>query len=99
MRVIVNIHSGKAAGAAGWRAKAIRVNDKSDATLAEALMAATLKDGSSLYDYIIEDGRLSHDLVMIVNGITLTGESSLRTVVRDNIQIHLMDNPNAGLRV
>jgi len=96
MRVIVNIHSGKAAAVAGWRARAVRVNDKGDATLEEALMAATLGNGGKLYDYVLKDGVISPDFILIANGITIT-ETSLGTAVRDNVQIHIMDNPQQGI--
>lgn len=95
MRVIINIHSNLTAKATGWRAKAIQVNDKREALLDEALKAAILTDGSSLYDYIIKEGRLSDDWLLIVNGITIKHTSPLDINTKDNVQIHLMDNPHA----
>jgi hypothetical protein len=92
MRVVFNIHSNRAAGAAGWRAKAIQVNDKAVALLDEALKATALADGSSMYDYIIEEDRLGNDWMLVVNGITISGASSLKTNIKDNVQIHLLDN-------
>jgi hypothetical protein len=96
MRVIFNIHSSRAARAAGWRARAIQVNDKGEARLDEALKATAMADGSSIYDYIIEEDRLSNDWILIVNGITIPNASSLKTDIKDNVQIHLLDNPHAS---
>jgi hypothetical protein len=94
MRIIFNIHSNRAARAAGWRARAVHVNDKGDALLDEALRAVMLADGSSVYDYIFEEDRLGNDWVLVVNGITILDVSFLKTNVKDNVQMHLMDNPN-----
>ncbi|MDB9823219.1 hypothetical protein OAC89_05925, partial [Deltaproteobacteria bacterium] len=84
MRIIFNIHSNKAAKAAGWRAMAVHVNDKNTADLEEALKAVTLADGSSMYDYIIEEDELSNEWSLFVNGISVSGSSCLRTEVKDN---------------
>jgi hypothetical protein len=96
MRIIFNIHSSPAAGAAGWRARAIKVNDKATALLDEALKAVTLADGSSIYDYIFKENCLGNDWILIVNGITVTDASHLKKDIKDNVQIHLMDNPYSG---
>jgi len=92
MRVIFNIHSNRAARAAGWRARAIQVNDKAEASLADALKAVTLADGSSIYDCIIEEDCLGNDWILVANGITVSDASFLKTYIKDNVQIHLMDN-------
>ena len=78
--------------AAGWRARAIHVNDKGEASLDEVLKAAALADGSSIYDYIIEEDRLGNEWILVVNGIKVSDASSLKTNIKDNVQIHLMDN-------
>jgi len=93
MRVIFNIHSDRAASAAGWRARAIQING--EARLDEALKATELADGSSIYDYIVEEDRLGNDWILTVNGITVSAISFLKTEIKDNVQIHLMDNPHA----
>jgi hypothetical protein len=98
MRIIFNIHSNRAAKAAGWRARAIQVNDKGEARLDEALKAATLADGSSIYDHIVEEGHVSNEWILVVNGITVSAESSLKTNVKDNIQMHLRNNPHRERR-
>jgi hypothetical protein len=99
MRIIFNIHSNRAAKAAGWRARAIQVNDKAEALLDDVLKAVALTDGNSMYDYITEKDHLSSEWVLVVNGTTIPELSSLKTNVKDNIQIHLMDNPNAGRKM
>lgn len=90
--------SNQAAKAAGWRARAIQVNDKGEARLDEVLKAVTLADGSSVYDYIIEADRVGNDWILIVNGIIISDESVLKTNVKDNVQIHLRSNPNSRQR-
>ncbi len=96
MRVIFNIHSNRAAGAAGWRARAIMVNDKADASLAEALKAVTLADGSRIYDYIIEEDCLGYNWILVADGIPVSDAHSLKRNIKDNVQMHLMDNPRAS---
>jgi dihydrofolate reductase len=99
MRIIFNIHSNRVAKAAGWRAKAIQVNDKGEALLDEALKATLLADGSSIYDHIIEKGHMNDEWILIVNGITVSDESSLKRNIKDNVQMHLLSNPHAGRNV
>ena len=89
MRVIFNIHSNKAARAAGWRAREVKVNDKLKADLEQVLKAVSLADGGSMYDYIIEKGRLSDKWSLYINGISMSKKTNLKTEVRDNVQIHL----------
>ncbi len=93
MRIIVNIHSDRAAQIAGWRAKAVQVNEKREADLEEALKAVALGDESNLYDYISDKDRLSCDWLLFVNGIRIHVNSALKGTVKDNVQIHLIDNP------
>jgi hypothetical protein len=97
MRVIFNIPSNRAAGAAGWRAREVNVNRKHNATLDEVLKAVTLADGS-MNNYIIEKDLLKNDWLLYVNGISIHGPSCLKTSLKDNTQIHLMDNPGATER-
>ena len=89
MRVIFNIHSNEAARVAGWRAKEVKVNDKRKAHLEQVLKAVSLADGDSMYDFIIEKGRLSDKWLLHVNGINVSKSTNLKTEVRDNVQIHL----------
>jgi hypothetical protein len=98
MRIIFNIHSNRAAKAAGWRARAIHVNDKGEARLDEALKAVTLADGSRIYDHIVEEDRVGNDWILVVNGITVSAEFSLKTNIRDNVQMHLRNNPHRERR-
>lgn len=95
MRIIFNIHSNKAAKAAGWRAREVHVNNKRTADLEEALKAVNLSDGSTMYNYIVEENQISNEWSLFVNGISVSGTSCLRTEIKDNVQIHLMYNPHA----
>jgi len=82
-----------AARAAGWRAKEIHIKDKREATLGDILKATPLADNGNMYNYIIKNGRIRNDWVLYVNGISIYGPSCLKTNIKDNTQIHLMDNP------
>jgi hypothetical protein len=73
MRAIINITSGRAAKAAGWRAKDVKVNDKSEAILIDVLKATPLKDGSSMFDLIAEKEKLKSDWALFVDGFPLEG--------------------------
>lgn len=95
MRVIFNIHSNRAAGDAGWRAREVHIGDKSETTLAEVLKTTTLADGSSIYYYLIEKDLLKNDWLLYVNGMRISRHSSLKIILKDNTQIHLMDNPES----
>jgi hypothetical protein len=95
MRVIVNIQSIQAARAFGWRAREIHVNSKNETELDEALKAATLEDGSTMHDYIIEGDRLRNEWVLYLNGMKMTGILNLKTIIKDSSQIHLLAEPHA----
>jgi hypothetical protein len=94
MRVIVNLPSNRAAKAAGWRAQAVQLNGKNEADLEEVLKAVSLEDGSSMYDLIIKDGNIMEDIILFVNGTLMPGPLGLKTNVKDNVQIHIMDKPS-----
>lgn len=94
MRIIFNIHSNKAAKAAGWRVREVRVNDKNTANLKEALKAVNLADGSTMYHYIVKEDQISNEWSLFVNGVSVSGSSCLKTKIKDNVQIHLMYNPH-----
>ena len=90
MRIIFNIHSKRAARAAGWRARAVNVNDKSKCDVKQVLKSVRLADGSTMYDYIIEGNSLRAEWALFVNGIGVSNSSDLKKEVMDNVQIHLM---------
>jgi len=94
VRAIFNIHSDTAAKAAGWRAMEVHKKDKSEATLAEILKATPLAGNKTMYNYIIKDDLIMNDWLLYVNGTAISGPSCLKTILKDNTQIHLMDNPH-----
>ncbi|MBN1626101.1 MAG: hypothetical protein JW944_06205 [Deltaproteobacteria bacterium] len=96
MRVIFNIHSDTAAKAAGWRAMEIHIKDKREATLNQILKATPLAGNKTMYNYIIKDDLIMNDWLLYVNGITISGPSCLKIILKDNTQIHLMDTPHAS---
>ena len=93
MRAIVNITSGRAANAAGWRAKDVKVNDKNEAILTDVLKATPLKDGSSMFDLIADEKHLKDDWALYVDGSLLEGGASIDNPVKDSVQIHVWDFP------
>jgi len=98
MRAIVNITSGRAGEAAGWRAKEVKVNENSEATLAEVLKATTLKNGSSMFDLIADKESLKSDWALYVDGSLLPGSSSIKRNIKDSVQIHVWDYPFTSVR-
>jgi len=92
MRAIFNIHSNRAAKAAGWRAKEIFIKGKREATLDEILKATPLADSGNMHGYIIQDDLILDDWRLYVNGITVSGPLCIQTSLKDNTQIHLTDN-------
>jgi hypothetical protein len=90
MRVIVNLQSDRAAGAAGWRARAVQIDSKNEACLEEVLKAIAIGDGTSMYDIIINNDILRNDWILMVNGIRMPS-FCLEVNVKDNVQIHLID--------
>ena len=93
MRIIFNIHSNRATKAARWTVREVYVNDKHEATLDKVLKAIALVDGSTMYKYIIKKCLLKDDWLSYANSISLSGPSCLKTSLKDNTQIYLMDNP------
>jgi hypothetical protein len=91
MRVIVNLPSNRASKAAGWRARAVQLNGKNEAELEEVLKAIALENGTSMYDLILEDNQIKEDIILFVNGTLMPGPFGLKTNVKDNVQIHIMD--------
>ena len=98
MRAIVNITSSRAAQAAGWRAKEVKVNEKNEATLVEVLKATTLKDGSNMFDLTAEKESLKSDWALYVDGFLLPGSSSVKRNIKDSVQIHVWDYPFTSVR-
>ena len=92
MRVIINLVSGRAIKSSSWRASAIQIQGKNEASLSEVLQAAILRDSRSLFDLIVEKDRLKSDWSLYVDGSMLPGGSSIERAVKDNVQIHVMDS-------
>jgi hypothetical protein len=93
MRAIVNMMSGKVAGAAGWRAREVRV-DKPAVTVEDIFRAVTLKDGATtLYELVAEGTGLSPDYALYVGGELLRGACNWQRPIIDSEQIHVADWP------
>ncbi len=91
MRVIVNIHSNRTFEIAGWRARAVELRGKYETDLEEALKAVDFGNGRCMFDQVIGDGCLREGLILFVNGIRMPDLIDLKTKIKDNVQIHLMD--------
>ncbi len=93
MRVIVNAVSDRVAGATGWRAREIRV-DETAATLEGVFRSSELKDGTNtLYDLLTDDGIFRDDFSLFISGEFLRGKVDLKRPVRDSEQLHVWDWP------
>ena len=93
MRAIVNIMPGFAAGAAGWRAREVKVPGSS-ATIGEILRSVSLKDGAtSLFDLIADDAGLKPDFALFISGEMVRGAFDWHRPVTDSEQVHVCDWP------
>jgi hypothetical protein len=93
VRAIVNIMPGKAATAAGWRAREVKVEGKS-AGIGDILKAVYLKDGkTSLFDLIAEEAGLKPDFAVFISGELVRGAVDWSRPVTDSEQIHVCDWP------
>ncbi len=93
MRAIINITSGRAVKATGWRAKDVKVNDEREASLIDVLKATPLQDGSNMFDLIANKDKLKDDWALYVNGGLMEGGSSINIPIKDSVQIHVWDYP------
>lgn len=91
MRVIVNNISDTAAAAAGWRARAVDIPNKTEAPLGQVLKAINLKHGASMLDLITEGGKIKTGWLLYVNGVPLAGGSLISGMVKDSVQIHVVN--------
>jgi len=93
MRAIVNIMTGKASAAAGWRAREVRV-DAETASLGDIMRSVFLKDGTtSLFDLIADEAGLNPDYAVFISGTLVRGALDWNTPVTDSEQLHLCDWP------
>ena len=94
MRAIVNMMSGKVAGAAGWRAREVRVS-KANATVEDIFRSVMLKEGSTtLYDLVSDGQALKPDYALYVGGELLRGAAcNWQRPIIDSEQIHVADWP------
>jgi len=91
MRVIVNIASDTAAEAAGWRARAVQILNKSEAPLYEVLNKIKLKSGATMSDLITGGENLKKGWILYINGNRHNGGSGLSNIIKDNVQIHIIN--------
>jgi hypothetical protein len=93
MRAIVNIMTGNASAAAGWRAREVKVEAQT-ASLGDILHSVFLKDGTtSLFDLIADDKGLKSDYAVFVSGALVRGDLDWSRAVTDSEQIHVCDWP------
>jgi hypothetical protein len=93
MRVIVNLHSHHIAKIAGWRARAIQVNTKNNSNLEETLKSVVINYKNTMFDIIIEKNRLKDEFILFLNGSRVQDNPDFKELIRDNVQIHLLDKP------
>ena len=93
MRAIVNIMPGRAAAAAGWRAREVKV-EAAAASIGDILRSVHLADGrTSLFDLIGEEGGLKPDYAVFIGGVLVRGPVDWSRAVADSEQIHVCDWP------
>lgn len=93
MRAIVNIMPGRAATAAGWRAREVKV-DAATASIGDILRSVYLRDGStSLFDLVGEEGAIKPDYAVFISGVLVRGAVDWSRPVADSEQIHVCDWP------
>lgn len=92
MRAIVNITPGRAATAAGWRAREVRV-DAATASIGDILRSVYLRDGASLFDLIAEPAGVRPDFAVFISGVLQRGAVDWSRPVADSEQIHVVDWP------
>lgn len=97
MRAIVNVTSQRAEKAAGWGAKEVRINNKAEASLIDVLKSTPLKNGSNMFELISENKRLRNDWALFVDGVFIEGGSGIEKNIKDNVQIHVWDNPSINM--
>ena len=86
--------SARVAGAAGWRAREVRVS-RPDATAEDIFRSVVLKDGSmTLYDLVSNGEGLKPDFALYVGGELLRGTAcNWQRPIVDSEQIHVADWP------
>ena len=93
MRAIVNIMPGRAALAAGWRAREVKA-DAAGASLGDILRAVEVKEGgATLFDLVAEPEGLKPDFAVFISGVLVRGAVDWTRPVTDSEQIHLCDWP------
>jgi len=91
LRAIINIHPETVIAASGWKARAVEIEGKTEATIEEILKAASLEDGRSLYDIIAEGENLKSYFALYINGLRLPASSNILQTIKDSSQIHVVD--------
>ncbi len=93
MRAILNIVSGEAAKALGWRARAVRV-DKPKLTVEDALRTPTLKEGDgTLFDLITDGQVVKPGYALVIGGEVLRGRIDWQRVITDSEQVFVYNWP------
>lgn len=92
MRVIINIWSEHISKLSTWKARAIEVSNKKEASLIEIFKSARVNENSDLYNLIADGDILKSDFMLYVNGFCIPGSSKITQYVKDNVQIHIYDS-------
>lgn len=90
MRVIVNIHTRNLIKIAGWRAKAVQINNGSESNIKEVLDTVVMGNGTALSEILIENNKIKSNFILFVNGVQMPDTPDFNTTVKDNVQIHVM---------
>lgn len=91
MRVIVNIHTQSLIRIAGWRAKAIQINNSNESNIKEILDTIVIGSGTALSDILMENNKMKDNFVLFVNGVQMPDTPDFNTAIKDNVQIHVIE--------
>lgn len=90
MRVIVNIHTQNLIKIAGWRAKAVQINNRNESNIKEVLDTVVIGNGTALSEILIEHHKIKRNFILFVNGVQVPDTPDFNTTVKDNVQIHVI---------
>ena len=89
MRVIVNIHSPSLIKIAGWRAKAVQINNSNESNIKEVLDTIVIGNGTALSEILIENNKIKSNFILFVNGVQMPDTPDFNATIKDNVQIHV----------
>ena len=91
VKVIINAY-GSTNQEAGWGSQEVGL-EKEDATIADALKSAKLKDGRTLFDLVAQGNKLKESYAIFLSGRLLWHPVDLRTEIKSGDRMVILDYP------